>query len=126
MMRERKSGADLRGIKVLVIEDEFYLAAELEEQIGEAGGTVLGPCPDVPAAMTQLVGEPNCAIVDINLGQGPSFEIAGLLQERAIPFLFLTGYDAAVVPREYGDILCLQKPIDISRVIESIARLTGR
>jgi DNA-binding response OmpR family regulator len=124
MRRERKAGPDLRGVKVLVIEDEFYLAAELEEQVQQGGGTVLGPCPDVPAAMTQMDAGPSCAVVDINLGQGPSFEIAGVLRARGIPFLFLTGYDMEVIPPEFADIECLQKPIDTSRAMDAIARLT--
>lgn len=126
MMRERKSSANLTGVKVLVIEDEFYLAAELQELIEKAGGTVLGPCPDAPAAMTQLQADPGCAIVDINLGQGPSFQIAGVLQERAIPFLFLTGYDSAVIPQEFAHIARLEKPVDNFRVIDAISSLTTR
>jgi DNA-binding response OmpR family regulator len=125
MRRERKS-ADLRGVKVLVVEDEFYLAAELEEQVEQAGGTVLGPCPDIAAAMTQLNADPKCAVVDINLGQGPSFEIAGVLRARGIPFLFLTGYDTAVIPTEFADIECLQKPVDTTRAMDAIARLTAQ
>lgn len=120
------SGADLGGIKVLVIEDEFYLAAELEEQVEQGGGTVLGPCPDIPAAMTQLDAGPDCAVVDINLGQGPSFEIAEVLRERSIPFLFLTGYDMAVIPPEFADIECLQKPVDTARVMNALAHLAAR
>ncbi len=125
MMRERDTGPDLRGMKVLVIEDEFYLATEIEERIERAGGTVLGPCPDVPAGLAQLGANPDCAVVDINLGQGPSFEIAGVLEERGVPFLFLTGYDAATIPPVFAHIERIEKPADTIRVIDAIARLTG-
>jgi hypothetical protein len=33
-----------------------------------------------------------------------------VLAERAIPFIFLTGYDPGAVPREYASVPVLEKP----------------
>lgn len=125
MTRQRVPRADLSGMSILVVEDEFYLAADIAEQIERLGGTVLGPCPDALAGVAELDSSPHFAIVDINVGQGPSFEMAEALTKRGVPFLFLTGYDAATIPSEFAHIERIAKPADTSRVIEAIARLTG-
>ena len=119
--------ADLTGTTVLVLEDEYYLAIEVTEAIERAGGTVLGPCPDAAAALHELGRQqPDCAVVDLNLGLGPSFEIAEALQQRNVPFLFLTGYDAASIPAGFSDRERIEKPADMNRVVETTARLIRR
>lgn len=126
MMRNQRASANLSGTNVLVVEDEFYLATEIAEQIERAGGSVLGPCPDAYSGIKALDAHPDCAVLDINLGQGPSFEIARALKEQGVPFLFLTGYDAAVIPSEFAHIERIPKPTDGYRVIDAIAGLTAK
>jgi len=118
---------DLNGTSVLVVEDEFYLAMEIKEAIERAGGNVLGPCADAPGASSEMAREiPHCAVVDINLGYGPSFEIAEELRHMGVPFLFLTGYDAPTIPHHLADVHRVEKPAESDRVIEAIVRLTRR
>jgi hypothetical protein len=88
---------------------------------------VLGPCGDAIAASSEIEREsPQCAIVDINLGYGPSFDVAGELQGRGVPFLFLTGYDAPTIPRAFAEVVRIEKPATTNYVIEALVRLTGR
>lgn len=125
MRRERKPDADLAGRKVLIVEDEFYLATEIAEQVERAGGIVLGPFRDASASLEHLDAGPDCAVVAINLGQGPSFMVAEALQRHGVPFLFLTGYDAAMIPPQFAHVERIEKPANTSRVIDAIARLSG-
>jgi ActR/RegA family two-component response regulator len=122
----RSPFADLEGTKVLVVEDEFYLAMDIKEAIEQAGGQVRGPCADVAAGLAELLREtPDCAVVDLNLGHGPSFEIAEELNRRSVPFVFLTGYDAASIPTGLAAVERIEKPADARHVVEAVARLTG-
>ena len=126
MIRANEYSADLRGTKVLVVEDEFYLAIELKEAFKRAGCEVLGPCPHVEAALAELGRTvPDCAVVDINLGFGPSFELAEVLLGQDVPFLFLTGYDAPSIPARFARIERVEKPVEVSKVLAVAGRLAG-
>lgn len=118
---------DLSGTIVLVVEDEFYLAMEIKEAIEAAGGNVLGPCAGAAEASSQIAREmPHCAVIDVNLGHGPSFEVAEALQRLGVPFLFLTGYDAPTIPDHLAQVERVAKPAHSNLVLETIVRLTGK
>lgn len=109
---------------MLVVEDDFYLADDTRRALQDAGARVLGPCARIDDCL-QLLGEeqPDCAIVDINLGRGPNFDIAAALRERGIPFVFLTGYDAGDIPAEFANSARLEKPVNTRRMLEIVDRL---
>lgn len=58
----------LKGCRVLVLEDEYFLASDLEVALRNAGGVVLGPFGNLSEAMEQLsISNFDVAVVDINL-----------------------------------------------------------
>jgi CheY-like chemotaxis protein len=65
----------------------------------------------------------DCAILDLNLDGFASYPIADELAARAIPFLFLTGYDKEAVDRRYASVPLLQKPVDEQSLRQSISGL---
>ena len=67
--------------------------------------------------------QPDVAIVDINLGQGPDFQVASQLSGRGVPFIFATGYDEKVIPAEFRQALTLQKPFDPQHLIAAVTSL---
>jgi PAS domain S-box-containing protein len=117
----------LGNLRVLVVEDDFYLAGDAERALRGAGALVQGPYPSQSQAEDALARQrPDCAMIDINLGSGPSFELAKQLRQHRVPFVFLTGYDGDVIPAEFSDVTCLHKPIEFGDMIESIATLMQR
>ena len=46
--------ADLSGRRVLVVEDDYYQAADAARALRGAGAEVMGPCPTMEAALTEL------------------------------------------------------------------------
>ena len=46
----------LAGKTILVVEDEYFLAADLKRALADAGATVLGPTGEVASALA-LIGE---------------------------------------------------------------------
>ncbi|MEO0374161.1 MAG: response regulator, partial [Cyanobacteria bacterium P01_A01_bin.17] len=63
-------------------------------------------------------------LLDINLKDEVSFEIAEALQEQQIPFLFTTGYDSRYeVPEHLAMAPRLKKPIDIEKLTLTLKQL---
>ena len=113
---------ELSGHRVLVVEDDYYLATDTARALQGAGARVVGPCPTEEAARAALEQEePTAALIDINLGAGPSFILARLLRQQNVPFVFVTGYDEGVIPTEFSDVERLQKPVELRRVVRFLA-----
>jgi ActR/RegA family two-component response regulator len=123
------SGVDdaLNGLRVLVLEDDYYTATDLAREIGRRGGQVVGPFRDVAESLAALdSAPPDCALVDVNLGDGPDFDLPERLREQNVPFMFVTGYDQATIPKDFSDVTRIDKPADIRRVGQMLVRLLGR
>lgn len=119
--------ANLAAANVLILEDDYYLATDLQQVLEQAGATVVGPFPDVEGA-SQSLGDarPDCAFVDVNLGDGPSFEVPSALTRLAIPFAFVTGYDAGTIPSEFDTVVRLEKPVNARDVTRVALDMLGR
>ncbi|PEQ10566.1 response regulator [Novosphingobium sp. PC22D] len=118
------SDRTLRGCRILVVEDEYMLADELKVELEQAGAIVLGPVSSAGAAIEIIEGavQLDGAILDINLGDEMVCAVADRLLEETVPFLFATGYDAAVVPDRYASVVRCEKPLNLRRVVEVLGR----
>lgn len=117
---------DLDGQHVLVLEDDFLLADEIARLLTWAGASVLGPFSTESAAVAALGKDrATLAVLDVNLGDGPSFDLAWALKGRAIPFFFLTGYDDAVFPPDLQDVHRVKKPASAREILAAIIRLNA-
>lgn len=115
----------LDGKRVLIIEDDYYQATDEAMTIELAGGTVAASTADADDACVLITaGNIDFALVDINLGYGPAFQTARTLRDQGIPFIFITGYDAATVPDEFQDVVLVQKPINRSKLMSALALIT--
>lgn len=115
----------LSGRRVMVVEDEYFLADELNQTLTDAGVRVLGPVPSVQAALNLLKADdaPDAAVLDVNLGGTMAFPVADALQARSVPFLFSTGYDQAALPERHADVRRLEKPLEAAVLLRELGRL---
>lgn len=117
----------LEGCRVLVVEDEFYLAKDVRETLAAEGAIILGPHPGNAAARTALGSDkPEVAVLDINLGQGPDFSLADELRASGVPIIFFTGYDQEVIPDRFADVPRLEKPTGTVRLVSVVAAACSR
>lgn len=119
----------LRGLRLLVVEDEYIVAEELRFRLIEAGVAVLGPVPSVGSALDLLACNPiDGAILDVNLGSESAFALADVLQHRDIPFVFLSGYTRISLPARFARVTLLEKPMDVGSLAGALerARRAGR
>ncbi len=108
----------LRGRRVLVVEDDYFLADDMRAAFEGAGAEVLGPVGRVKDALDLLDGcdRLDGAILDINLSGEKVYDVADALQARAIPFVFATGYDAETIPAQFASVTRYEKPIEPLKV----------
>lgn len=111
----------LEGRRVLVVEDEYFIAADLKRALEDAGALVAGPVGSVADAMALLPGV-DAATLDVNLDGTASFAIADALATRDIPFLFLTGYDDWSLPQRYHGVPQLTKPCPVQSTLTLLAK----
>ena len=107
-------------MRVLVVEDEYYIAAELKRALDQAGAVVVGPVGSLEQGLELANDQLDAALLDVNLHGKSSFEVAELLDRRGVPFMFLTGYDAWAMPVRYESIPRLTKPYLVGKVIEAV------
>lgn len=121
------AGAALAGRRVLVVEDEYFLADDMAQALQKLGAEVIGPVPTRDKAMALLSsGERiDAAVLDINLKGQTVFPVADALKERGIPFVFTTGYTESTVPPTYRDAPRWEKPFnpqDLANALPGILR----
>ena len=112
--RDEAKGADLSGCRILVVEDEYFLADDMVRVLNASGAEVVGPIGDAQEALVALDGQTrfDCAILDINLRGELVYPFASALRSRNIPFVFATGYDQAAIPAGFEDVPRWEKPFD--------------
>lgn len=122
-MTDRK----LSGFRIVILEDDYYQAQDCKLILEQAGAVVIGISGTFPDLDKMLEdGRIDAALVDINLGHGMSYDFARELKIRRIPFVFLTGYDAAVLPEDLAESPYISKPADQVRIVTVLAGLAGR
>lgn len=128
MKRSGSGTADaLRGLSVLIVEDEFLLLIELEAVLHEAGVESVHTCRTIGEATNMLDSRPvSAAILDVRIGQESVAPVAHQLAERHTPFVFYTGQtERDPVIQEWSDHPVLSKPTPPQRVISTLATLVN-
>jgi DNA-binding LytR/AlgR family response regulator len=116
-----ESGAEsLKGRCLLVVEDEYLLAADLTASLESLGVEVVGPAASVEEALSLVEnkgGRLDGAVLDINLRNERVYPVADVLTARGVPFVFTTGYDAIAIPAAYARAPRCEKPVDKAQLV---------
>lgn len=121
-MADAAQPTEIRGLRILIVEDEYLIAVDLRADLESRGAVVVGPAATVEEAL-DLVGRSgaiDAAILDVNLRGEPVYPVAETLQRHGVPFVFVTGYDRLALPDDYADIARHEKPIDVEKVSRAL------
>lgn len=120
-----RAPASLTGRRILVVEDEYFLADDLERALRGLGAEVIGPVGNVGDALNILErgGILHGAVLDVNIRDQIIFPIARGLAARHVPFVFTTGYDKGTIGPEFEHVPLWEKPIDIAAMLHGLGGL---
>ncbi len=114
----------MRGVRVLVVEDETLLAEVLVELLLEQGFEVAGPGGTIRAALEFIATtKVDAAILDVRLFAELSFPVAYRLRELGIPFMFLTTYRRLDLPVNLRCHPLVEKPFDSADLVRTLSGL---
>ena len=100
-----------QNASVLVVEDEALIAMDLQALLEDAGYRVVGPANTTAAALALLSGgDPDVALLDVNLGRSDVFGVANELANRKTKLIFLTGHTAQKLPPAHRHHPLVAKP----------------
>jgi CheY-like chemotaxis protein len=115
---------DFVGKRILVAEDEFFIALGVEETLQSLGCAVVGPFSDLAHAAAAAAQEPpDAAVLDINLNGEMVYPLAERLHQLRIPFVFTTGYAKADMPEHFRNFDCLRKPVDARALEQAVQHM---
>lgn len=118
-----QNDAPLKGLKVLLAEDNMIIALDAEQHLFDLGAedVVVAPTAEEALALVDEV-QPDFAALDFNLGSATSLPVAERLRERGIPFAFMTGLGDTLSVDGFDNVPLVQKPYSASQIAAAAAQ----
>ena len=114
--------ADLKGVRVLIVEDQWHVAIALKSLLQVQGMEVSGPASSTPDALRLANEKPlDLAIVDINLKGEMAYGLIDQLHDRGVRIIVVSGY--AILPQLTDKVAAvLQKPFNGPELLRALRR----
>ena len=114
--------------RVMILEDDPFIALDMEGVMEDAGFDIVGPFASVPEALKTLKSDkadtPDCALLDFYVTGGTTEFIARELEREGVPYMFLTGNAADVhAAMAEHDPIVRSKPVQAERIVDDVKSL---
>jgi DNA-binding response OmpR family regulator len=97
--------------RVLIVEDQLFLALSVATVLEDAGYEPVGPVSQVMTAIGAALKESlDAALLDVDLEGQSAQAVAEILTRRGIPFAVVTSYDRARLPTAMRGRPYIRKP----------------
>jgi CheY-like chemotaxis protein len=109
---------------IFLVEDEALVRMMLASMVEELGHRVVADVGNITeAGAYAMTGVFDLAILDINIGGYGIDPVAHVIEQRGLPFLFVTGYGAAWLPSLFRWRPVLEKPVSKDKLGATIKGL---
>lgn len=117
----------LAGLRILVLEDEFLIAMDVEQLCRDHGAENVAIIRSLDDLEQGLVTQFDAAIIDVLLGGASTLEFAATLRDSKVPFIFASGYtDNEEISKLFPDVELIGKPYSGTDLIEAVAAACSR
>ena len=112
----------LNGRRLLIVEDEYFIAIDVARRLEDEGAEVVGPVGTVDDALDIIDDalELDGVVLDLNLSGEMAYPVADALSKRGVPFIFATGYDRSSIPTRYAGVTLCEKPVDAAKIARAL------
>jgi len=115
------------GAHILLVEDSWIVACQIEAIVLEAGYTVVGPtgylAEAIEIASTEQIA---AALLDIEISGGDhTYPVAEALMARGIPFAFISSRPRREIDPVYRDLPSIGKPFRPAALLATLSELVG-
>ncbi len=107
---------------ILVVEDEPFIALDIDEVLRAAGLTAEIRSSRSDALRWLERSSPAAAVLDLHLRDGDGLAIALILQARGVPVIFCSGGDPSDLPNDFKVAAWVGKPF-VDRELVAAVRL---
>ncbi|WP_275790592.1 response regulator [Pararhizobium gei] len=109
--------------RILVLEDEPFIALDVEQSLQTAGFKVEA-CHSRGDAIKWLTSNiPSLAVLDFQLKDGDCSDVMAVLRARGVPIIICTASSQESVSASFGGVAWLNKPFDERRLCELVNEL---
>jgi len=116
--------ADLKGKRILVVEDSPVVGPFTADLLEDLGCKVVGPAPNMAAARELVeAGEFDAALMDIHIRGERVFNLCEMLEAKDVPFVFTSGYADRNMPEKWEERPRLQKPYTLDQIEKALKAL---
>jgi CheY-like chemotaxis protein len=100
------------------------IAMLLDDWVNDLGHETLGPSHTISSALALIeTSPPDAAIIDVSLGSGSGYQVAEVLSERNIPFVFATGHGKMGLAPRFAGTPILVKPFNLADVGAALSKM---
>ena len=105
---------------ILIVEDEFLIALEMEEVVRDLGHVCVGVADNREAALALASDAVDVALIDVNLADGATGPLIGatLANDYGIHVVFITANPSQLGEGVEGTLGAVEKPVDLEALSE--------
>jgi CheY-like chemotaxis protein len=116
----------LGSLSIFVLEDEALIRMMVVQMIEELGHRVVAEAGSIAEALSLVeTADFDLALLDVNVAGRTSDDVARIVEQRRLPWLFVSGYNSSGLPGPFSGRPVLQKPFTadaLKRAIETAMR----